>query len=768
MTESSRTCPDCDSSLPPDSPKELCPSCLLKQAFASRTVAEPSTPQPPPPSPEEIAGKFPQFEVTECLGRGGMGVVYKARQKSLNRWVAIKILAPERVGDETFAERFSREARTLAQLNHPNIVTVHDYGETDGLYYIVMEYVDGVNLRDLLHDGKIESAQALTIVPPVCEALQYAHDKGIVHRDIKPENLLIDREGRVKIADFGIASLVGATGELSGTPPYMAPEQGSQGNVDHRADIYALGAVLYEMLTGERPASPLDVPSQRVQVDVRIDDIVLRALSKEPERRYRTANEFRTVVETVVDREPGTSPSSAAPSHPHTHPPSEQPPRKGIFRRWWWVILLSFLAGPFLGAATYFFVGALAPRKYEATSVIQIRPLDLETGSQDLAQTHFDRLMSKEALEHLSEKVDLPRRWMLTKRETIDRLKQSITLQQIRGTDLIEIRARSTIRTEAARIANELTTYHVETAPPGTVTIHEVATRPDRHLGPSRKGLLLAAPIGLVLSPLLGIAFAALLQWIFPQRGSSQTKADTNPVFQYLALGLLLIGILGSLAMFPFTRNGEFVLIFGAVAIALGLLFGLKTSWAKAIKILLVVAAVIGLLAFVVSSLIFVMRSASLQREADTARQAAIEDAAAAQQQAERKLLEETATRFMQAIQKIDPDAAHAQMMESAYGSMFPELSDEQRAGMRRDFREMNLAYQADPSRMLRFSEWHRNGGFATCRVMPPKGGDGNSLYLILGLSPKGWRIVEVNDIRLNDPLKQKLEAWLEANRVEQ
>ena len=228
-----------------------------------------------------------------------MGVVYKARQKSLDRWVAIKVLAPERVHEERFAEHFEREAKTLAKMSHPNIVTVFDHGETGGLFYIVMEFVDGVNLRDLLREGKMEPEQALVIVPPICDALQYAHDKGIVHRDIKPENILLDREGRVKIADFGIASLVGASGEKSGTPPYMAPEQ-SGGTVDRRADIYALGVVLYEMLTGERPGKELVAPSSKVQVDVKIDEMVLRALEKEPERRYQTAGEFRTMVETMV------------------------------------------------------------------------------------------------------------------------------------------------------------------------------------------------------------------------------------------------------------------------------------------------------------------------------------------------------------------------------------------------------------------------------------------------------------------------------------
>jgi hypothetical protein len=181
-------------------------------------------------------------------------------------------------------------------------VTVHDFGHADGLFYIVMEYVDGVNLRDLLRDGKLEPKQALAIVPPICEALQFAHDKGIVHRDIKPENLLLDCDGRIKIADFGIAGLIGAGSENIGTPPYMAPEQSSLApEVDHRADIYALGVVLYEMLTGERPARNPVAPSKKVRIDVRLDEMVLRALDKSPELRYQTADEFRTVVQTMSE-----------------------------------------------------------------------------------------------------------------------------------------------------------------------------------------------------------------------------------------------------------------------------------------------------------------------------------------------------------------------------------------------------------------------------------------------------------------------------------
>ncbi|MGJ8640624.1 MAG: serine/threonine-protein kinase [Opitutaceae bacterium] len=361
MTDTPKTCPNCDASLPADSPHELCPTCLLKQAFLTQAPEAEVKDRVEAPSPESIADKFPQFEIAECLGQGGMGVVYKARQKSLNRWVAIKILSPEKVGDGKFADRFTREAQTLAQLNHKNIVTIFDYGEVEGLYYIVMEFIDGINLRDLLNDGQLQSDQALRIVTPICEALQYAHNKGIVHRDIKPENILIDHDGRIKVADFGIASLIGSTGELAGTPPYMAPEQDAQTGVDHRADIYALGAVLYEMLTGERPNTPLDLPSQKVELDIRIDDIVLRALSQEPERRYQTAYDFRTVVQTVAAPE-GKAPetgatapeSSKAPTARRAHDPRITKGLGLLLVIWGALNLLSLLASfvlvPLLGA----------------------------------------------------------------------------------------------------------------------------------------------------------------------------------------------------------------------------------------------------------------------------------------------------------------------------------------------------------------------------------------------------------------------------------
>jgi tRNA A-37 threonylcarbamoyl transferase component Bud32 len=297
-----------------------------------------------PLPPDQIAPHFPQLEILECLGRGGMGVVYKARQKTLNRLVALKLLAPERVGDAKFAERFTREAQALAALNHPNIVTIHDFGQAGGFYFLLMEFVDGLNLRQLLRMRKFTPEEALTIVPPLCDALQFAHDRGIVHRDIKPENILLDKTGRVKVADFGIAKMLGAgnggatsseaaapasaTQSTLGTPGYSAPEQKTDPQrVDSRADIYSLGVVFYELLTGELPGKPLQPPSKKVQIDVRLDEVVLRALEQKPELRYQQASVLKTEVETIVTTPPTAgSRGSAAATPPSDEAKAPAPP----------------------------------------------------------------------------------------------------------------------------------------------------------------------------------------------------------------------------------------------------------------------------------------------------------------------------------------------------------------------------------------------------------------------------------------------------------
>jgi len=314
-----KKCSQCGAPLAAEAPEGLCPACLLARGLETQTAGGPGAFTPPPI--EELARYFPQLEILELLGRGGMGAVYKVRQRELDRIVALKILPP--TADPAFAERFTREARALAKLHHPNIVTLYEFDHTDGLFYFLMEYVDGVNLRRLLDAGRLAPKEALAIVPQICDALQFAHDRGIVHRDIKPENILLAKDGTVKIADFGVARIVGGgaagggaavaaapgapsmsdlteTDRVIGTPQYMAPEQVEHpADVDHRADIYSLGVVFYQMLTGELPAGKFEPPSRRVQIDVRLDEVVLRALEKEPDRRYQQASQVKTMVETI-------------------------------------------------------------------------------------------------------------------------------------------------------------------------------------------------------------------------------------------------------------------------------------------------------------------------------------------------------------------------------------------------------------------------------------------------------------------------------------
>lgn len=266
-----------------------------------------------PPSVERLGEIFPTLQVIELIGAGGMGAVYKARQSGLDRVVAIKILPEEFGRDVKFALRFTREARTLAKLNHPNIVSLYEFGNIEDTYYFLMEYVEGSTLRDVVKARELAPEHALAIVPHLCDALQYAHDQGIVHRDIKPENILMSVDGQVKIADFGLSRILGnegqqlaltATHQVMGTPRYMAPEQmeGAK-SVDHRADIYSLGVVIYEMLTGELPIGRFAAPSAKVEIDVRLDEVVLRTLEKEPQRRYQRASQIKMDVQSITSAE---------------------------------------------------------------------------------------------------------------------------------------------------------------------------------------------------------------------------------------------------------------------------------------------------------------------------------------------------------------------------------------------------------------------------------------------------------------------------------
>ncbi|MFM7815929.1 MAG: protein kinase domain-containing protein [Verrucomicrobiota bacterium] len=308
MNPTPSPCPRCGVPIPVEAPVGVCPRCALAEA-ADPSGAGPLR-NPKTPALEDLVAAFPGLEFQGFLGAGGMGFVYRVRDRATGEIGALKVLLRDLAADPAFVERFEREARTLARLDHPNIVRLRSWGQTGGFCHLLMEHVEGATLREVLRAGRFSPEQALALVGPLCDALQYAHSQGVLHRDIKPENILLDADGRAKIADFGIAKIVASpgsvpeaytltqTGARIGTPHYMAPEQVETPEaVDHRSDIYSLGVVLYELLTGELPLGRFQAPSAKADLDARIDDIVLRALAKERELRQQSAGEVRRQVE---------------------------------------------------------------------------------------------------------------------------------------------------------------------------------------------------------------------------------------------------------------------------------------------------------------------------------------------------------------------------------------------------------------------------------------------------------------------------------------
>ncbi|MEN3940307.1 protein kinase [Prosthecobacter sp. SYSU 5D2] len=266
-----------------------------------------------PPMAEELEPLFPGYHDFEFIDRGGMGAVYAATQRSLERRVAIKILPPEMGQDAAFVDRFHQEARLLARLQHPHIVAIYDFGRNDsGHLYIVMEYVEGTSLLDIMKLARLPLAKTLEVTTQICEALQFAHDHGVIHRDIKPTNILIDVWGRVRVADFGLAKLSAAspsapttsrTGLAMGTPGYAAPEQRrGEASLDHRADIFSLGVTLYEMLTGHLPVGVFEPPSKKSDAPAILDKVVTRALRERPGDRFQRAAEMRSAIHSTLER----------------------------------------------------------------------------------------------------------------------------------------------------------------------------------------------------------------------------------------------------------------------------------------------------------------------------------------------------------------------------------------------------------------------------------------------------------------------------------
>ena len=286
-------------------------SNLLGTAVPPSSLESSSSSWQPPPC-EQLQSFLSGYEVHQFVARGGMGAVYRGVQLSLGRQVAIKILPPELVEtDPHYAERFKQEARAMGQLNHPGIVAVYDFGEMqDGTLYFIMEFIEGTDVAQMVaSQGRLPSAHAMAIAAHVCDALQYAHQRGVVHRDIKPANIMVGYDGRVKVADFGLAKQLRHTdasltqsGYVMGTPHFVAPEALTLGvAVDHRADIYAVGVMLYQMLTGKVPQGVFEMPSLQVPgLDPRYDQIVANSMREDRDRRYQQIQDMRRALDAIM------------------------------------------------------------------------------------------------------------------------------------------------------------------------------------------------------------------------------------------------------------------------------------------------------------------------------------------------------------------------------------------------------------------------------------------------------------------------------------
>lgn len=344
-------CPNCGSSrLEVGSSGQICPRCALLLAIEDEPVEQ---------------RRIAHYEVLREIGRGGMGVVYKAYQPSLNRVLALKVLTKSRALDETMLQRFRQEAQAAAQLNHPNVVTIYDIGSDDGSHYIAMEYINGRDLWDLIAQEKhLNLKRSLTIMRQVLDALGAAHARQIVHRDIKPQNIMIEANGRVRVLDFGLAHMrtgdslmLTLPGSVIGTPAYMSPEQCRGQRAEPYSDLYACTVVLYNMLTGRIPFQADELPALIHNIlheptpsildrfpaaPESLDRLLKKGMAKEPGDRFATADEMREAMEQLL----------AEIDQPDVRPPSQPVSKKKSLPRWVWatsaaallLVLIVFIA----------------------------------------------------------------------------------------------------------------------------------------------------------------------------------------------------------------------------------------------------------------------------------------------------------------------------------------------------------------------------------------------------------------------------------------
>jgi len=314
-----------------------------------------------PPEPAELERMLPQYAIQRLIASGGMGAVYAGLQRDLDRPVAIKILPPDAGRDGESIDRFRTEAKAMARLIHPHIPAVFEFAVVAEYCVLVMELVDGSNVFQLIRESRLPSRRAIEVFQQVCDAVQFAHSRSIVHGDIKPGNILVNTDGQAKLADFGLARLMEQSDRDSsswtpmGTPEYAAPElYDRNATPDHRADIYSLGVVLHEMLTGAAPSGEFELPATTLKLDPRIDEIIARCMEINPDLRYQSVAEIRQVTREILDginapppappqraasrkitlaqrkpptgaRKPATAPAKAAP--PKSAPPKSAPPK---------------------------------------------------------------------------------------------------------------------------------------------------------------------------------------------------------------------------------------------------------------------------------------------------------------------------------------------------------------------------------------------------------------------------------------------------------
>src|SRR5713101_2924792 len=322
MTNAARVCEKCGATIFPDAPFGFCSVCLFRTGLGARGAGNDET-----PNDARVQMDFGDYELLEEIGRGGQGVVYRARQKSLNRTVALKVIGLGRWASTPHLRRFRHEAESAARLEHPQIVPIYEIGERDGSCYFSMKFVEGGHLDEVLRREPMSIRRAAELLVKIARTVHFAHERGILHRDIKPGNILLDKNGEPHLTDFGLARLVESestvtrTMEVLGTPSYMAPEQaeGNNAQLTSATDVYGLGAVLYQLLTAHPPfaggttyetikllleTEPRPVRTWNPKVDRDLSTICLKCLEKDPQRRYSSALALAEDLERWLKYEP--------------------------------------------------------------------------------------------------------------------------------------------------------------------------------------------------------------------------------------------------------------------------------------------------------------------------------------------------------------------------------------------------------------------------------------------------------------------------------